>query len=149
MIDAKDRQILNLMRDSARMSHADIGEAIGLSTSAVNRRIKLMEQAGVISGYGALVDEVAVGKGTSVFVQVTLSNQRKHELETFERAAKACPDVAECYLMTGEADYLLRVVIKDTADYERVHHETLTQLPGVERVVSQFAIRTVCRRSGL
>lgn len=131
------------------MSHAEIGEKIGLSTSAVHRRIKLLEQEGVIAGYAAILDPKKMGRGSSVYVQITLTNQRKPDLEAFEKALKACPEVAECYLMTGQMDYLLRVVVKNAEEYERIHHEVLTGLPGVERVMSQFTIRRVFHRSGL
>ena len=149
MVDITDRKILSILQSNARVSHAEIGEKIGLSTSAVNRRIKILEQDGVISGYAAVLDGKKMGKGASVFVQVTLKTQRKPQLEEFERAVASTPEVVDCFLMTGEMDYLLRVVVKDAADYERVHHETLTQLPGVERVMSQFTIRRVFQKSGL
>ena len=149
MVDITDQKILSILQSNARVSHAEIGEKIGLSTSAVNRRIKILEQDGVISGYAAVLDGKKMGKGASVFVQVTLKTQRKPQLEEFERAVASTPEVVDCFLMTGEMDYLLRVVVKDAADYERVHHETLTQLPGVERVMSQFTIRRVFQKSGL
>ncbi|WP_018997973.1 Lrp/AsnC family transcriptional regulator [Hirschia maritima] len=149
MVDITDRKILSILQSNARVSHAEIGEKIGLSTSAVNRRIKILEQDGVISGYAAVLDGKKMGKGASVFVQVTLKTQRKPQLDEFERAVATTPEVVDCFLMTGEMDYLLRVVVQDAADYERVHHETLTQLPGVERVMSQFTIRRVFQKSGL
>lgn len=149
LIDLTDRSILAVLQENARISHAEIGEKVGLSTSAVHRRIKILEQDGVISGYAAVLDGKKMGRGASVFVQVTLKTQRKPQLDEFERAVAATPEIADCFLMTGEMDYLLRVVVKDAADYERVHHETLTRLPGVERVMSQFTIRRVFQRSGL
>ena len=148
-LDRQDRQILRHLQDDARRPHSEIGEAIGLSTSSVHRQVKALEQAGILEGYSARLNEAALGRGASVFVRVTLRNQRVDDLRAFETAVQDCPDVSECYLMTGEADYLVRVAVRDAADYERVHTQVLTRLPGVERLVSQFAIRTVFRRPAL
>ena len=101
----------------------------------------------MIEGYGIHINEAALDRATSVFVQVTLNNQQDEGLQAFEKAVRGSPDIASCYLMTGEADYLLRIAVRDTADYERVHRDVLTRLPNVERVISQFAIRTVCQRN--
>jgi DNA-binding Lrp family transcriptional regulator len=147
MISGQDQRILELLSRDAKMPHAEIGERVGLSTSSVHRRIRAMEQDGVIQGYGVRISEAAMGRSASVFVQVTLKNQQDDHLQAFEAAVKHSPDIAACYLMTGEADYLLRVAVKDTTDYERVHRDVLTRLPNVERVISQFAIRTVCQKN--
>ena len=147
--DAKDRQILTLLQAHGRLSNADLAEKVGLSASACHRRVKALEASGIIAGYVALLDEAALGRTSSVFVQVTLSNQRTENLSHFEEAVARCPEIMECYLTTGEADYLLRVLVHDAADYERIHHEVLTRLPGVTRVVSNFAIRRVFRRTAV
>ena len=146
-LNDQDREILHLLSENAKLSHSEIGEQVGLSTSSVHRRVRAMEANGVIQGYGVYINEAALDRATSVFVQVTLRNQQDDGLQAFEKAVRQSPDIAACYLMTGEADYLLRVAIRDTADYERVHRDVLTRLPSVERVISQFAIRTVCQRS--
>lgn len=146
-ISSQDKKILELLGEDAKLSHAEIGLKVGLSTSSVHRRIRAMEANGVIEGYGVRLNEAALNRATSVFVQVTLNNQQDDGLQAFEQAVRLSPDIAACYLMTGEADYLLRIAVSDTADYERVHRRVLTRLPNVERVISQFAIRTVCQKT--
>ncbi|MCR9194809.1 MAG: Lrp/AsnC family transcriptional regulator [Hyphomonas sp.] len=148
-ISSQDKRILELLSEDAKLSHAEIGQRVGLSTSSVHRRIRALEESGVIEGYGVRINEAALDRATSVFVQVTLSSQQDDGLKAFEQAARLSPDIAACYLMTGEADYLLRIAVSDTADYERVHRDVLTRLPNVERVISQFAIRTVCQKTML
>ncbi len=146
-VSAQDKKILELLGEDAKLAHAEIGIRVGLSTSSVHRRVRAMEEAGIIEGYGVRINEAALNRATSVFVQVTLSNQQDDGLQAFEHAVRHSPDIAACYLMTGEADYLLRIAVSDTADYERVHRDVLTRLPNVERVISQFAIRTVCQKT--
>ena len=146
-ISSQDKKILELLGEDAKLSHAEIGLKVGLSTSSVHRRIRAMEANGVIEGYGVRLNEAALNRATSVFVQVTLNNQQDDGLQAFEQAVRLSPDIAACYLMTGEADYLLRIAVSDTADYERVHRRVLTRLPNVERVISQVAIRTVCQKT--
>ena len=146
-LNSQDERILQLLSENAKLSHAELGERVGLSTSSVHRRIRAMEAGGVIEGYGIHINEAALDRATSVFVQVTLNNQQDEGLQAFEKAVRGSPDIASCYLMTGEADYLLRIAVRDTADYERVHRDVLTRLPNVERVISQLAIRTVCQRN--
>jgi len=92
---------------------------------------------------------VAVGIPGNVFAEITLVSQKQAELDRFEDAVRAVPEVMECYLVTGEYDYLLRVVARDTVDYERIHHAHLTQLPGVARVKSSFTLRTVAKKTAL
>ncbi len=101
----------------------------------------------MIEGYAAILSEKALGRGATVFVAVTLENQRSETMAAFERAVALCREVQDCHLMTGESDYLLRIVIADDDRYERVHRETLSRLPGVRRLVSNFTIRTVFRRA--
>ena len=141
-LNSQDERILQLLSENAKLSHAELGERVGLSTSSVHRRIRAMEAVDVFAPRSTPLD-----RATSVFVQVTLNNQQDEGLQAFEKAVRGSPDIASCYLMTGEADYLLRIAVRDTADYERVHRDVLTRLPNVERVISQFAIRTVCQRN--
>jgi DNA-binding Lrp family transcriptional regulator len=108
-----------------------------------------LENAGIISSYVALLSAEKLGMASSVFVQVTLENQRRENLARFEEAITHCREIMECFLMTGDADYLLRLSVKDAADYERLHHDVLTRLPGVQRVNSNYAIRKVFRRTAL
>ena len=144
-LDNTDRKILNILQDNARMSNADLAEAINLSPSACLRRVRKMEDSGIISGYALLMDQVAIGKPTSVFVEVTLQDQSEESLESFEKAIKDYSDVMECYLMSGDADYLLRVVAADASDFERIH-KLLGKLPKLSRTRSNFVLRTVNNR---
>jgi DNA-binding Lrp family transcriptional regulator len=146
-LDDFDHKILiELERDGA-MTAAALSDRVGLSPSACHRRVKAMEAAGVIEGYAAILSEKALGRSATVFVAVTLDNQKSETMAAFERAVAKCREVQDCHLMTGESDYLLRIVIADDDRYERVHQETLSRLPGVRRLVSNFTIRTVFRRA--
>jgi DNA-binding Lrp family transcriptional regulator len=146
-LDDFDHKILiELERDGA-LTSAALAERVGLSPSACHRRVKAMEAAGVIEGYAAILSEKALGRSATVFVAVTLEDQRSETMARFERAVARCREVQDCHLMTGESDYLLRIVLADDDRYERVHQETLSKLPGVRRLVSNFTIRTVFRRA--
>jgi len=147
--DKTDRKILALLQNDGRMTNAELAQRISLSPSACLRRVQRLEESGVISGYVALVQQEAVGRPTSVFVEVTLKSQSEESLKAFERAVRACPDIMECYLMSGDADYLIRAVAADTPDYERIHKQHLTRLPGVARIRSSFALRAVCKKTAL
>ncbi len=146
-LDEFDHKILIALERDGALTSAALAERIGLSPSACHRRVKAMETAGVIEGYAAILSEKALGRGATVFVAVTLENQRSETMAAFERAVALCREVQDCHLMTGESDYLLRIVIADDDRYERVHQETLSRLPGVRRLVSNFTIRTVFRRA--
>ncbi|PWB42044.1 MAG: AsnC family transcriptional regulator [Rhodocyclales bacterium] len=148
-LDKTDRKMLALLQADGRMTNAELAQRISLSPSACLRRVQRLEAAGVIAGYVALVSQEAVGRPTSIFVEVTLKSQSEEALKAFERAVRACPDVMECYLMSGDADYLIRVVAADTQDYERIHKQHLTRLPGVARIRSSFALRAVCKKTAL
>jgi DNA-binding Lrp family transcriptional regulator len=145
-LDAIDRKILNLLQSDGRMTNADLAERIHLSPSACLRRVRRLEDEGVIEKYVMLVAQAAIGKPASIFVEITLSGQNEDTLQAFETAVSACPDIMECHLMSGDADYLLRVVAADTADYERVH-KILARLPGLARARSSFVLRTVSKRT--
>ncbi|WP_043366290.1 Lrp/AsnC family transcriptional regulator [Belnapia sp. F-4-1] len=144
-LDDTDRALLRLLRTDGRMSNADLAVAVGLSPSACLRRVRLLEHRGIIRGYTALIEEAAPRDLVVVIVQITLDRQTDEHLKRFEEAVRRCPEVRECYLMTGIADYLLRVEARDAADYERIHKEALSRMPGVARIQSSFAIRTVIR----
>ncbi|WP_162937444.1 Lrp/AsnC family transcriptional regulator [Indioceanicola profundi] len=147
--DAVDRRILLAIQADGRVSVADLAERVGLSASACHRRLKRLEDEGVVEGYVALLNPCAMGLGTSVFVSITLDRQQEQDLALFEAKVRECPEVMDCYLMAGDADYLLRVVVADGADYERLHTQVLTRLPGVARVRSSFTLRTVAKRTAL
>ena len=146
-LDDTDRSMIRLLRADGRMSNAALAEAVGLSPSACLRRLRLLEHRGVIRGYTALVEDPSPRDGVVVIVQITLDRQTDEHLKRFEDAVRRCPEVRECYLMSGIADYLLRVEARDAADYERIHKEVLSRMPGVARIQSSFAIRAVIRGS--
>ena len=142
-LDEIDRAILDRLQREARISNVQLAERVHLSESACLRRVRALEEAGVIAGYAALLDPAQVDLPASVFVHLTLQRQDQAGLDAFEEAVQGIPEVMECFLMTGEFDYLMRVVVADAADFERVHRQHLTRLPAVARVQSSFALRTV------
>ncbi|MBC9175372.1 Lrp/AsnC family transcriptional regulator [Roseomonas ludipueritiae] len=144
-LDAIDHKILRLLRADGRMSNADLAAAVGLSASACLRRLRQLEASGVIRGYTAIIEDPAPQARTVVIVQITLERQTEDAFNRFEAAVRQCPEVCECYLMTGASDYQLRVEARDPGDYERIHKEQLSRMPGVARIQSAFAIRTVVR----
>jgi len=145
-MDPLDWKILGHLRTHGRASYVELAEAVHLSETSCQRRVKALEEAGVISGYAALINERALGLSLNVFVTVTLASQAEAALDAFERAIEEVKEVAECHLMTGGADYLLRLAVRDVDDLERVHSKVLTRIPGVERISSSLAMRTVVRR---
>ncbi|MDE0239572.1 MAG: Lrp/AsnC family transcriptional regulator [bacterium] len=148
-IDNRDRIILHEIQQDGRISNAVLAERISLSESASLRRLKRLEDTGMIRGYVGLVDQSLAGYPDNVFVQITLASQQRDDLLAFEREIVKLPEVMECYVMSGEADYLVRVIVRDARDYERIHSQHLTALPGVDRVHSSFALRTVVKRTEL
>ena len=146
-LDAVDRAILGLLQEDGRIANVDLAEAVHLSPSACLRRVRRLEESGRIDRYVALVDPAAVGLGTDVFVEITLTGQDEATLEGFEVAVSERPEVMSCHLMAGQFDYLVLVVVRDVADYEVLHRTHLAQLPGVARMVSSFALRPICNRT--
>lgn len=144
-LDRYDRALLRLLQQDARMTNTALAARVNLSESACLRRVRALEESGLIEGYTALVDQQRAGFPVNVFVNITLDSQSQTGLEAFESAVRRVPEVMECYLMTGEHDYLLRLVVADLADFERIHNQHLTRLPSVARVHSSFAMRTVTR----
>ncbi|GAB4225199.1 MAG: Lrp/AsnC family transcriptional regulator [Methyloligellaceae bacterium] len=142
-LDSIDQHLLALLQQNGRMPVSELAQQVGLTASPCLRRIKMLEEAGVIRGYGAFVDQDKIGLPVSVFVSIKLEKQREEALEAFERAVRDCPEVVECYLMTGPRDYLLRVVARDLAAYERFLKETLTRVEGVASIESSFALAQV------
>lgn len=145
-LDVVDRKIVQMLQQDGRMPNAKLAAAVGLSPSSCLRRLRLLEHGGVIRGYTALLASNDADDTTTVMVEVVLDRQTSESMTRFENAVRRCPEVRECYLMSGTSDYLLRVECKDTADYERIHSQQLSRLPGVARVKSSFAIRRVTRR---
>jgi Lrp/AsnC family transcriptional regulator, leucine-responsive regulatory protein len=148
-LDARDRAILTLLQKDGRITNADLADKVNLSASACLRRVKLLEESGLVKGTVMLLDEAAAGLSGTAFVLVTLDQQGRQSLDAFEAAVARHPEILECYLLAGTADYLLRVVFADTADFERIHRNALTTLPGVVRVQSTLALRTVKRTTVL
>tara|TARA_R110000744_G_scaffold220833_4_gene339824 strand:+ start:54224 stop:54700 length:477 start_codon:yes stop_codon:yes gene_type:complete len=146
-LDDVDVAILTELQEHGRLTNSELAERAGLSASACHRRVKALETSGVIDRYVAILSEKALGRGITVYVQVTLDNQKRETLVAFETAVEAVPEVMECYLMSGDADYLIRVLVRDANDYEHVHREILSSLPGVARLVSSFTIRRVFSRT--
>ena len=142
-LDRIDYRILARLQDNARISNSDLAREIGLSPSPCLRRVRDLENFGAIKGYAALLEPAVVGLPVSVFVQVTLERQVETALEDFERTVLARPEVMECYLMTGDADYLMRIVVADVRAYEQFLKEYLTSAPGVASINSSFALNQV------
>jgi Lrp/AsnC family transcriptional regulator, leucine-responsive regulatory protein len=148
-LDAIDRKILEALQENARLPNVQLAESVGLSPSPCLRRVRELEEQGVIRRYVTLLDPVPVGLPVSVFVSVTLERQVEQALERFETAILERPEVMECYLMTGDADYLLRVVTADLAAYERFLMDHLTRVRGVASIKSSFALKQVKYRTAL
>ncbi|MBY3257198.1 Lrp/AsnC family transcriptional regulator [Rhizobium laguerreae] len=142
-LDVIDRNILRLLRLDARMSNAKLAAEIGLSPSACLRRIKIMEKLGVIRGYTVLVDTGNADEMIAVIINITLERQTEDYLDRLEAAVRRHPEIRECFLMTGGSDYLLRVEVANAGEFERIHKEILSTLPGVLRIHSSFSIRNV------
>jgi Lrp/AsnC family leucine-responsive transcriptional regulator len=142
-MDQTDLKILRLLQRDAHMTAEAIGRAVGLSPSPCLRRIRALEKAGILTGYVALVDQKRVGLPVSVFISVKLERQREEELDAFEAAVTQWPEVVEAYLMTGQQDFLLRVVVADLDAYERFLKTRLTRLEGVAAIQSSFALGQV------
>ncbi|MPZ58587.1 MAG: winged helix-turn-helix transcriptional regulator [Rhizobiales bacterium] len=142
-LDAIDRKILALLQADGRMSVTDLATKIGLSPSPCLRRIRILERAGIIARYVAVLDQDKVGLPVSVFVSIKLESQRQQALDRFTKAISRWPEVLECYLMTGPRDYLLRVVVADLAAYDRFLKQKLTTVDGVSSIESSFALEQV------
>jgi Lrp/AsnC family leucine-responsive transcriptional regulator len=142
-IDDVDRKILTALQTDAHTTSEQLSALVGLSPSPCARRIRNLEAAGVIKGYIAVVDQVKVGLPVSVFASIKLERQKEEHLDRFAKAVQRWPEIVECYLMTGQQDYLLRIVVKDLAAYEAFLKRTLTRLEGVASIESSFALGQV------
>lgn len=142
-LDPTDLRILRALQEDAGQSNVDLAKRVGLSPSPCLRRVRALEAAGVIRGRTAIIDPAAVGLPISVFLQVTLERQTEANLEVFERAVEGWPEVLECYLMTGDADYLLRVVVPDLNAFHRFLMDRLTPVQGVANIKSSFALKQI------
>ncbi len=146
-LDEIDRRILRALQADGRLSIQDLSERVGLSASPVSRRVRALEQAGIIGGYAALIDESRLGYGVSVFVSVQLDRQVDEALESFEAAIRDQPEVVDCWLMTGNRDYLLRIATEDLQSFETFLTGKLTRIRGVASIESSIPLRRV--KSGI
>ena len=148
-LDATDRRILEVLQKEGRISNADLSERVNLSPSACHRRVQRLEEEGFIRDYVALLDPRRMGRMTTVFVEITLQGQADDILDAFERAIARVPEVLECHLMAGSADYLVKIAAMDTEDFARIHRRSLSALPGVRGMQSSFVLRTVRQTTAL
>ena len=144
-----DLAILRALQRNGRMTNAELSDKVHLSPSACHRRVQRLEQSGAIRNYVALLNTRAVSLVTTVFVEIRLSGQADEILDAFEKAVARVPDVLECHLMAGTADYLLKVVARDSEDFARIHRQHLARLPGVAQMQSSFALKTVFKTTAL
>ncbi len=148
-IDETDRRILRALQKDARMTNAQLSDRVNLSPSACHRRVQALEKSGLIRDYVALLDPRKLERPATVFVEITLSGQTDEVLDAFEAKVVEIPDVLECHLMAGTADYLLKVVAADTDHFAQIHRRHLARLPGVAQMHSSFALRTVFKTTAL
>ena len=147
-MDSFDHSILDALQRDSSLSLATLAEVVNLSPSACHRRVRALEELGVISGYHATLDPRRLGYAAEVFVEITLNSQSREALDEFEKAASEFDQILECHLMSGTADYILRVAAADLEDYDRIHRECLARLPRVASMRSSFSLRTIKRMQG-
>ena len=147
-MDRNDILLLEALQQDSSRSIAELAELAGVSPSACHRRIKALEAAGTITGYAAQIDPHQLGLKLQAFVEITLTSQSREAMDRFEAAAVQMSDILDCHLMSGNADYLLRVAARDLDQYDRIHRDCLARLPGVSAMRSAFAIRRIKRWSG-
>lgn len=145
-LDRIDITLLAALTRNARATHVELADQVGLSSTACARRLKLLEENGLITGYHATLGLKRLGFSTTVIVRITLDSQSEEALDAFEKAVARCPSVVQCLLMSGDDDYLLTVLARDIEDFERIHKSQLSTLPRVARIHSSFAIREVINR---
>ncbi|MEY3552974.1 MAG: hypothetical protein RL735_1322 [Pseudomonadota bacterium] len=139
-LDEIDRKLLNLLQQDSRLTLQQLADKVGLSPTPCHRRIRLLEERGVIARYSATVDQRKVGLPVSVFISIKLARQTEEDLQKFAKAVALWPEVLECYLMTGHRDYLMRVVVADLSAYEQFLKQKLTRLDIVASIESSFAL---------
>jgi Lrp/AsnC family leucine-responsive transcriptional regulator len=142
-LDEIDIRILHYLQADARLSNVELARRVHLSPSPCLTRVRALEKAGVIQRYVSLLNPLAVGLGVSVFIQISLETQSHAAFETFEGAVRNKPEVMECYVMTGDSDYLLRVVLPDIVALEKFVVDELSRIPGISRIKSSFALKQV------
>lgn len=148
-LDRADRRILAELQNSGRISNVELAGKVGLSPSPCLARVKQLEDKGIVSRYVALLDPESIGSTVSVFIQISLTNQTERNLETFEKVVIALPEVMECYLMSGDSDYLLRVVVTDTVALRDFILDKLTKIEAVSSIRSSFSLKQVKYQTAL
>lgn len=148
-LDAIDLRILSELQRNGRMSNQELSEKVGLSPSPCLRRLRQLEERGVISGYVALVEPLTVGLDVTAFVRVRLDSQDDKHLAVFEEEISRFPEVMECYLMSGDADYHLRVLVRSLSDFEDFLRHKLTRIGGLSQVTTSFGLRQIVYRTAL
>ena len=147
-MDRADLALLEAIQADSSLSVADLAQKVALSASACHRRIKAFEQVGIIAGYGARLDPRKLGLTVEVFVEITLTSQSREAMDRFEQAVLDFDDILECHLMSGTADYLLRVAARDLEQYDRIHRDCLARLPAVSSMRSSFSLRRIKQMTG-
>jgi len=142
-MDRIDQSILSRLQTDSQLPLAQLAAGVGLSPSACHRRVRMLEEAGVIAGYSARLNRAALGLTMELFVTVSLISQSSEALEAFEKAVQGVPEILSCYLLAGRADYIMRIAVKDMDDFERIHRQKLARLPGVSTMTTSFSLRTV------
>jgi Lrp/AsnC family leucine-responsive transcriptional regulator len=148
-LDSFNRKILHELQGEGRLPNVELADRVGLSPSPCLARVRQLEEAGIIRGYYGLLDAEKLGPILSVFIQITLDRQSEKTLEIFESTVAELPEVMECYLMTGDADYLLRVVVRDAVSLKDFILEKLTKTPGVANIRSSFSLKQVKYKTAL
>ena len=148
-LDAIDRRILEVLQRNARIANTDLADEVGLTPAPCLRRVKRLEELGFIAGYTAVLDHKRVGLGLTVFVTVTLDRQTKRTYDDFAEKMRSAPEVLECYLILGERDFLLKIVVADLEAYQRFYLEVLTLAPGVRNINSIIAVNEEKRTTAL
>ncbi|MBN2630182.1 MAG: Lrp/AsnC family transcriptional regulator [Rhodobacteraceae bacterium] len=148
-MDATDRRILTVLQREGRITNAELSERVNLSPSACHRRTQRLEEEGYIAAFVALLDARKLGLATTVFVEITLEGQAEDLLDRFEREVARIPNLLECHLMAGSADYLMKLLVQDTDDFARIHRQFLSRLPGVRQMQSSFSLRTVVNTTAI
>ena len=146
-MDKIDLAILSALTTNARVSQVELSESVGLSSTAIARRQRALEDGGFIRGYQAMLDLTRFGLSTTVLVRITLESQSEDALKSFEAGVVECPSVVRCFLMSGSDDYVVIVLARDIEDFERIHRTELSRLPHVARIQSSFAMREVVDRA--
>jgi Lrp/AsnC family leucine-responsive transcriptional regulator len=146
-LDAIDRQIIEILQEEGRIANNELAKRVGLTTTPTLERVRRLEREGVIRGYTAWIDKEKIDKGLTVFCSIKLSVHQLAELETFTHEIERTPEILACYNTTGDYDYLLHVVVRDTAEYEQFMRKKLTRIPGVERIYTSIVLSTMKEQS--